>query len=321
MGSRSLIFVFCLQILCFKAVAQEEGFTGGPLGGVATDSDSKWGASFFSLSSVMHKQIQDGAASISNYAYVGANYKLSPDERINIRPAFTVATAGYDQYGVYQKLETKIADLYLNYANYKLALLPGEWGLSGQFRIYFPTSESMQSKRTIAYLHSWMIAEKIFRHGWGVRYNFRPTYYIQSQKAYRNEYDRVNSDGSTSTFIESGANLIGKLDHYVTVGKYLNEIFTPQVEMGFIHQWSYTSDQVNRGSASRNQLKIAPGTEIHVNRSLWFILAAESAVDLNDTRSNFKDGTLRWDDNRGNHIDLFRPENTQFLLFTFWSFL
>ena len=321
MRSRSLIFLFWLQILCLTgltsitALAQDEGLSGEASHG----GKGKWGSSVFVLSSVMLKQAQDGAASISNYAYVSANYKLSQDERINIRPAFTMATAGYDQYGVNQKSDTKLADLYLNYANYNMALLPGEWGLSGQFRIYLPTSESTQNRKTIAYLQSWMIAQKVLKNGWAVQYNFKPTYYIQSQKAYRNEYDRVNSDGSISTMIEPGTNPIGKLDHYLTVGKYLNEIFVPKVDIGFIHQWSYTSDWVNKGSDSRNQLKIAPGSEIHVNRNLWFILQMESDVDLNDTRSSYGDGSLRWEDSRKNHIELFRPENTQFLLFTFWS--
>ncbi len=283
-------------------------------------NDKKWGQSYFGLASATAKQVQEGAPSISIYNYVGANYKLSQDERINIRPAFSIYTSGFDQYGIQQNTEVKLGDLYINYANYKLALLPGEWGLSGQFRLYLPTSKSTQDKKTICYLNAWIVTEKGLTNGWGTSYNMKPTYYFQSQKAYRNEYERLNTDGTLSSIIETGANPIGKLDHYMTLSKYLNETFTPKIDLGFLHGWNYTSDYVSKGSASRNQLKIAPGTEIHVNRSLWFLVGIENDIDLNDTR--FSGGSTlnsKWEDSRGQTIYLFRPENTQYQLFTFWT--
>ena len=301
----SLVFLFATLFLSCFSWAQDTSLSG------AFDSsirgNSKWGSSYFSFTTVDAQPLYDGAASANIYNYVGANYKLSRDERINIRPAFSITTAGYNKYGENNKGDVKMNDLYVNYANYGMFLLPGDWDFSGQYRIYFPTSESTQEKKTIAYLDSWMISEKLLGHGWAVQYNMKPRLYIQSQKSYRTE--------SNSGYINSNANQWGKYDHYMKVQKYLNSIFSPALEVGFIHQWYYTSEYAPKSYASRNQLKIAPNTEIHVNRDIWFIAGMENTIDLNDTRL----ADNQWQDQNGQGINLFRPENTQYYLMTFWS--
>jgi hypothetical protein len=276
--------------------------------------NSKWGVSYFSFSSVDAEPALDGAATANIYNYFSLNYKLSRDERINIRPAFSFTTAGYDKTGVSKKADVSMNDAFVNYANYGIALLPGEWALSGQYRIYLPTSESTKTKRTITYLRSWMIAEKLLGNGWSIEYNMKPGLYVQSQKAYRNEYDKVFPDGGSQHRIEVKANQWGEYEHYMKLGKYINSTFFPSLELGFTHEWYYTTTQADRSDASRNQLKIAPNTEIHLNRDLWFILGIENKIDLNDTRL-----ASTWQDKDGQGINLFRPENTQYYLLTFWS--
>ncbi len=319
--SSQLLMVFLISLSLSQALAAEESIGNSLMGSDGQfRGDSKWSNSYFSFSSVGLKQTQDGAASISMYNYLAANYKLSKDERINLRPVFMINTAGYDQYKQNQASNIKAGDAIVNYSNYSIALLPGEWQWGADLGLVLPTSESSQNKKMIAALKSHSSFEKEYSNDWATVYNLKPYYYFQSQKAYRNEYDKIFDDGGTQHRIDTGANQIAKLEHYMTVAKYANKYFTPAFDIGFIHQWYYTSDQVRGGSASRNQMKIAPNTEIHVNSRLWFILGVESDVDLNNSTLDASSGdTFRWRDDRDQSINFFRPENTQYYLLTFWS--
>ena len=59
MGSQSLIVIFCFQILCMGALAQDLGFGGETSDEALGRSKGKWGFSYFSLSSVLLKQVQE----------------------------------------------------------------------------------------------------------------------------------------------------------------------------------------------------------------------------------------------------------------------
>lgn len=277
-------------------------------------SNSQWGTSYYGFTTAGAKAVNNGSPSVFTYNYLSLNYKLSPSERINIRPAFGITSTGFNDNNEAQKAKIELLDSFINYSNRDLALLPGDWQLMGDFRIYFPTSESTQNKKTISYLRQKMISEKSLGRGWFAVYTSELNYYIQSQKSYRKETVKEYPDGGISRRVRAEANKIGDLDHRMGIGKYLNKIFTPKVEVGFIHEWNYTSEQVTGGSASRNQFKISPNSEIHIARNLWFILGIESKVDINDTRY-----TSQWQDDRGQSINLFRPENTQYYLMTFLS--
>ncbi|MEZ0390748.1 MAG: hypothetical protein ACAH59_00935 [Pseudobdellovibrionaceae bacterium] len=276
--------------------------------GVSPTNNSKWGQSYFSFTGTDMQAVNDGAPSVNIYNYLSLNYKKNSSERYSLRPAFSYKTAGFSGNGDRQDSEVYLNDAYVNYSNYDLALLPGEWALSGQFRFYFPTSEGAAEKKQIGELYTELISEKLLGQGWAISYTTKTSYFLQSQKAYR--YEKVYPDGGKK--IEARANHYGEMDHYFTLKKFLNSTFTPAVDLGLLHEWNYTSEQVRGGSASRNQLKIAPNTEIHLNRSAWFILGIENATDLNDTRL-----TSQWEDRDGRSIKLFHPENTQYYLMTF----
>lgn len=304
----SLITVVLVQLVAVISWAQE-----GSLAAEFNDrGPSKWGYSYYAFSNVNGQALREGSPTTFTYNYLSANYKLSRSERINIRPVYGLTTTGFVDKNEIQKGKVELLDFYLNYANRDLALLPGDWQLMGEFRVYFPTSQAKQDQKTIVYLRQKMISEKSLGKGWFANYTSELTYYVQSQKAYRKETTKYYADGGTSTRVRAEANKIGDLDHRFGIGKYINKIFTPKLDVGFVHEWDHTSDQVQGGSASSNEFKISPNTEIHVTRDLWFILGVESKVDINDTRY-----TSQWEDGRGQSINMFRPENTQYFLMTF----
>lgn len=299
-------------LMCLTVSAQETSMTGSFN---ETFKKSRFGASYFSFTGADVEAAENGFPTLSVYNYVSANYKFSKDQKISIRPVFQFETPGYDSYGIQKKADTYLGDLHLSYSNYSIALLPGDWELSGQAKLYFPTSESAQEKKILTYVKGELISEKLLRHGWIVQYTVKPGYWFHSQRSYRdvNEYER--KDGSTVKEISSKANKWGELEHYVGIGKYINSIFTPKFELGFNHEWSYTSEFAERSYASSNMLKLAPSTEIHVARKLWFVLGIENTIELNDTRIAAND----WKKANGQSIKLFEPRDTQYYLMTFLS--
>ena len=81
------------------------------------------------------------------------------------------------------------------------------------------------------------------------------------------------------------------------------------MDVGFVHEWYHTSDYADRKKPLQECLKIAPGTWITVTNYLKFIAAIENkpAVDVSRLGAS--------------SVDLFRPEDTQYYVMTFWTLL
>ncbi len=261
---------------------------------------SKWRVSYFAFSSANQDNISKGSPSISNYMYLSFNYKLSKDSKFAIRPAIGINSAGYDDKGVSQEMKTVSQDLHMVYTNYKIWESANEWILWGDYKFYLPTSDSSKEKRMQTRLSSWTRFEKEFQDGWNVGYNLKPDYYVQSQKAYRQVQVK-----NGQIFINARTNKLGALDHYMTVAKRVNSVFTPALDVGMVHEWYHMSDQVNNEDPEVDYLKIAPTTEIHVHKNLWFILGVENKVKLGKNEP---------------YPVLGRHEDLQWYLMTFASF-
>ncbi len=265
-----------------------------------SQSRSKWRVSYFAFSSANQDNISKGSPSISNYMYLSFNYKLSKDSKFAIRPAIAINSAGYDDKGVTQEMKTVSQDLHMVYTNYKIWESPSEWTLWGDYKFYLPTSDSSKEKRMQTRLSSWTRFEKEFQDGWNVGYNLKPDYYVQSQKAYRQVQVK-----NGQTFISARTNKLGTLDHYLTVAKRVNSVFTPALDVGLVHEWYHMSDQVLNEDPEVDYLKIAPTTEIHVHKNLWFILGFEDKVKIGKNEP---------------YPILGRHEDLQWYLMTFASF-
>ncbi|GIL18560.1 MAG: hypothetical protein BroJett040_23110 [Oligoflexia bacterium] len=244
-----------------------------------------------------------GKASWNIYQYVALLYRIDENQKISIRPAFNTQTGGSDQFGKEKESKTSLADFHMTYSNYTLATLPGEWDLSGTFYIYWPTSESSQQKKWISRVQSWLIFDKKLDRNWSVTYNMKPDYYFHTQKSYRAE--TVYPDGGRS--VRSDNNMIGKLDHYVSLSRYLNKVFTPGIDIGLSHEWYYGSEEANSKSAVAEYFKMAPNTWIMLSKRFKFIAGIENRIDLRDRR--------------GEDFQLFRDKETSYYIMSFISLM
>lgn len=287
-------------------------------------NNKAWGVSYFNQGGNQIKTMQDGGAGMSAYNYFSLNYKYSKDETFAIRPIFYVNTAGYNKYGENKSMDFAAGDVFFNYANYNLATLPGDWEFSGQFRFFLPTSEESQKSKMLTRLYSELAFEKEIDQNWDISYKAKPDYYVQTQKSFKNEYDKFYPDGGSSHIVEAKNNRLATWDHYVELSRYLNKYFTPYLALGFTHEWYYTSEHTDKGDPVVNKLKITPGTKLFTIKGLWFMFYLENEIGIDRTQMSLRDGTLQWNrDKYGNgndeNIALFRPEDTSFGFRTFWT--
>lgn len=269
------------------------------------DQPATWGVSYFNLTAADLAQVNRGAASWNIYQYVSFNYKLSPVERIGLRPTFITTTAGvYDNYGDTRPMETRIHDFHVTYSNYEMGTMPGDWDVSGTFYLYLPTSQTAQDKKWSAHIASWMIFDRMINRDWSITWNFKPHYWFNTQKAYRKETSSEAPDGSTFNKVYAENNEMGEITQYFELSRYFNRYFTPQIAVGTEHEWYTDSNEANSKPALIENFVIAPSTWIMVNRSLRFIFQIENSINIRNPQQEFQ---------------LFRESELQYLIFTFWT--
>lgn len=262
-----------------------------------------WSSSYFNFTVAGKDAVDHGVGSWNIYQYVALLYRIDENQKVSFRPAFNTQTSGQDQFGNSKENKTTLADFHITYSNYTLANFPGEWDLSGTFYIYWPTSDSSQQKKWLSRVQAWLIFDKKFDRDWSMTYNVKPDYYFHTQQAFRNE--TVYPDGGRS--VKSDNNQIGKLDHYVSFSRYVNKIFTPQLDIGLSHEWYYTSEEASSKPSVAEYFKIAPNSWIMLSKRVKFIAGIENRIDLRDRR--------------GEDFQLFRDKETSYYLMSFISLM
>ncbi len=152
---------------------------------------SPWAVSFFDWASVNVKYYREGAGRLETYSYLSMDYRLDWQSKISIRPEFYLAGAGKNFFGDDVKSEADMGDIYLQYTHNSMALVPtpfGDVGLSGSARIYYPNGKYPKMQRQITRLQTRLMFQMPLRWGIWATYHFRPTYLVQRQQAYRNEF-------------------------------------------------------------------------------------------------------------------------------------
>ncbi|MFN7728264.1 MAG: hypothetical protein ACK5P7_03835 [Bdellovibrio sp.] len=304
----SLITLAALLSASFTAKAQDNEYLFSSANQMSDLGLSKWGLSYFNFSSGDMEYVNRGGGSAYIYQYLSFNYKFAPDQRFAIRPAFGTETAGvYDNFGNTRPMSTKLSDLHVTYSNYNLASFPNEFDLSGTFYLYAPTSESAQKKKWAARIRSWLILKRTINRNWTVTYNAKPEYFFNTQKAYRNERENTDPAGQKFLSVRADNNKLGELDHYIEVSRYANKWFTPQLSVGWVYEWYQDSKEADSRDLVSETFKIAPSTWINVNRQLRFIVGVENQVNIRRP----SEGQFR----------LFREQDNQYYLMTFWTIL
>lgn len=256
---------------------------------------SKWSYSFFSfLSAPYELPVKDRTSLVSSYNYVSFNYKIDYTRRVTIRPTFNMNTAGYDVIGREDKAsKIELGDLYLQYADYNFALLPGNIGVLAQFRIFLPTSESSRQQKTLAKLGGWFIFSHPFGDSWELNFHTKGYYYWQSQKSY---------DGGKSYPSHTKKY---KWENYFELGKMFNETFGFSATFGLTMEEKNGSDLYNDEARHVNTLKTGVSIRYNYAWYLNFIFGIDNQIyNVN----NQQDHTL------------LQPDDLQFILLTFFRF-
>ncbi|MGE0762162.1 MAG: hypothetical protein AB7N80_02675 [Bdellovibrionales bacterium] len=149
---------------------------------------SPWGVSWFNWANVNMKNYREGSGRLETYNYLSMDYRLNWESKVSIRPEFYVSGAGKDFFGDDVEGETEMGDIYAQYTHNSWALLPGDIGLSGSARIYYPNNKFVKQQRQITRLQARLIFQRPLGAGVWVSYHFRPMYLVQRQQAYLNDY-------------------------------------------------------------------------------------------------------------------------------------
>jgi hypothetical protein len=202
-------------------------------------------------------------------------------------------------------MTTYANDLHFAYSDFSLR----KWeeqdlNLSGTFYLYLPTTEFSQAKKWVVRATSWMIFEKALNPDLKVSYNLKPELYWLTQKAFRIENSKIQPDGTSITDAYPGANQTAKLDHYIELSYTINNAVAPQIDLGVVHEWYADTQWVDNKPLLVESLKLAPGFFWSVKPSLKFLISAENKINIRDPNKSFQ---------------LFREEETTYLILTFWS--
>lgn len=152
---------------------------------------SPWGAAFFNWSNINMKNYREGVGRLETYNYLSFDYRIDWKSKLSVRPEFYLSGAGRDFFGDDKPGSIEMGDVYLQYTHNEWALIPfpgGGLGLSGSLRAYYPNSENSKRQKQITRLQARMILQTPLGGGFWISYHFRPMYFVQSQKAYLNEF-------------------------------------------------------------------------------------------------------------------------------------
>lgn len=232
---------------------------------------SPWSASYFNWATQDMDKTRLGTAQLNMYNFVSFNYRLRRSS-FSIRPVFNIKSAGNDYRDQFQDASIELGDIYLQYAKYDLALLFGDIGLRGAFRVYLPTSTISKNEKQLLEIRTKLIFKKIHGFGWSTEYVFEPKYSIHSAR------------GHVSEFGNPIANKWGELRHYFETTKMFNPDFGVSASMGMKHQAYYNWDSE------------------HVQNHFNDYLESGVNVVFNLGAANFKLGVL-------NSIDVRRPNS------------
>lgn len=259
-----------------------------------------WATSFFSFASATTQQISKGSASVSSYNYLSLNRRLSEDTKFSLRVPFYYNTAGFNKYGDFDKQDVSLSDVHLVYSMYDLGYI-GAIDISGNLKLYLPTSDYSQTQRTIAKIRPEMFFEWAFGRFSSLTYVVKPDYYIQSQTAYFDKTTRTRDDGSYVTDPRHTTK-IASVEHYLELDADMGRYWSVKPSIGFTEDWYNKSAAENLPGAHLTYARTDLGFEIRPARWINFTVGIENKAPLN--RNKY-----------GDKVALFRPkDNTVFLM-------
>lgn len=273
---------------------------------VMSEGDSfsrNWKVTFFSIASVpnmSYGKTSTGDRSLESYNYFSFNYKLDSDSKLSVRIPFTYNTAGQNDYADEVASMTDLQDVHFVYAKYDLGYI-GDADISGNAKVYVPTSEFSQTAKMIMRLHFEGYVDYAIGRFSSIRYAVKPDIFWQRQTAYFNSGTPQYNDGTFKKDPRATTKQYS-LEQYVQAIIDLNKYFAVKPQLGFDEDWYYSSSVEGLEGSHVTKFKASLGLEVRPFRGWNFTLGIQNATTL----GSFK----------GRDVSYWQPENTEYTLMT-----
>lgn len=263
----------------------------------------KWNATLFSIASYSNMSFgkkETSARSLDSYNYIGLNYKIDADTKFSVRIPFVYNTAGQNEYGDQVSSVMDLQDVHFAYSKYDLGYI-GDVDISGNVKVYLPTSEYAQNSKMIAKVRMEAYFEYSIGRFSSITYAMKPDIFWQRQTAYFNPDTPQWDDGSFKKDPRATTKQYS-FEHYVEAVLDINRYFSVKPKAGFDEDWYYSSDVEQMEGSHVTKLKVGLGLEMRPVRGLTFTLGAQNQTTLGSYR--------------GKDVAYGQPENTEYSLMT-----
>ena len=272
------------------------------------DTNANWGLSYFNFSSTSVQLADEALSSWNIYQHIAFNYRFNWSRRVSLRLPMNTTTPGvYDQRGNVRDFESRLGDVHLVYNQFALAEFPHEWDLNATYYIYLPTSDQAKERRWLARLRAWFTFEHQLNSKTLFSVWFQPEYFLNTQKAFRNETRRVRPDGSEFISVRAQNNVQLKLSSSLVLTHTLSKVFSPQIVFEYEQTWTENSAHIVNANTYFDQIALQLGSWINVSRNFRFLVGYENSVRL----------TNRF--GPPGQPQFFTPENSQYYIMTFFN--
>lgn len=262
-----------------------------------------WNVTLFSIASLSNMSYGKQATadrSVGSYNYFGFNYKIDSDTKFSVRIPFTYNTAGQNEYGDQMSSILDLQDVHFAYTKYDLGYI-GDIDISGNAKVYLPTSEYAQNAKMVAKLR----LEAYFEYAIGrfsfLTYAVKPDIYWQRQTAYFNPDTPQWDDGTFKKDPRSTTKQYS-FEHYLEAVLDINKYFAVKPKAGFDEDWYYSSSVEDLEGSHVTKIRSGVGLEMRAMRGLTLTVGVQNETTLGSYK--------------GKDVAFWQPENTEYTLMT-----
>ncbi|XGC79627.1 hypothetical protein ACES2L_09840 [Bdellovibrio bacteriovorus] len=292
-----------LAFSCFASLSNAQEREESSVMSAADTYRKNWTATLFSIASVSNMSYGKKATddrSLESYNYIGLNYKMDADTKVSVRFPFVYNTAGQNKYAEQEASVLDLQDIHFAFSKYDLGYI-GDVDISGNVKVYLPTSEYSQNSKMVAKLRF----EGYFEYSIGrfssITYAVKPDLYWQRQTVYFDPETPQYDDGNYVKDPRSTTRQYA-LEHYVEAVIDINRTFSIKPKAGFDEDWYYSSEEEQLEGSHVTKVKAGLGLEIRAMKGLTFTAGVQNTTSL----GSYKGKDVKW----------MQPENTQYSLMT-----
>lgn len=257
---------------------------------------------FFNLTSAETDKMSDEGGRIATYNQVTASTYVSYNYRLSLRVPFQFNTGGTDRFNgeKVNEQEAFLQDIIIGMQNYELLMLPADFSLYWEGRMYLPTSPNSKKSGLITRLRNEFILSRVFSRHFEMEFSNKFSYFFQSRSTYKNTYrdefdfEQTSASATKKMEVENRLSAWGKITPETGIGWQVGTEETYQNE----------SDAENKHNPGRRNLKTGPSIRFPLTKNANFIFNYEDVVPRE----------------KAEQLGKFYADNTQFTLLSFVKF-